>query len=164
MQKFNKCFVNRAPFRWLSTIRHRFPKGAIILSTVALANVLIGFAREATIAYFFGTSADLDSFLVALALPQVLVINLAEISVAVVLPLYVGYRQAKKYKQATALAQKWFWFSGGVIGGVCVLLFAGAELLMHIMAPGFDAIRRAEAAGWLRIMVPYVWQSPANAI
>ena len=149
--------MNSFQFSGLKTIWHRLPKGTVILSAVALANVLMGFAREATIAYFFGTSADLDSFLVALALPQVLVINLAEISVAVVLPLYIGYRQAKKNQKATELVQKWFWFSGIVIGTVCVLLFAGADLLMHIIAPGFDATRHQEATDWFRIMVPYVW-------
>jgi putative peptidoglycan lipid II flippase len=129
----------------------------LVLGGVSILNVALGFGREATIAYFFGTSAELDTFLVALALPQLLVFNLAEITVAVVLPMYIGYRQAQKNNLATALVQKWFWFSGAVIAGFCVLLFVGADLLMYALAPGFDTVRRAEAAGWLRTLLPYVW-------
>jgi len=129
----------------------------LVLGAVSIINVCLGFGREATIAYFFGTSAKLDTFLVALALPQLLVVNLAEISVAVVLPLYIGYRQALKPELATELVQKWFWFSGAIIAGVCILLFVGADLFMNMLAPGFDAARRLEAARWLRILVPYVW-------
>lgn len=135
----------------------RLPKGALVLGAVSLVNVALGFGREATIAYFFGTSAELDTFLVALALPQLLTVNLAEISVAVVLPLYIGYRQAQKYDLATALVQKWFRFSGLVIAAVCALLFVAAEPLMMVLAPGFDAASRAEAADWLRYLLPYVW-------
>ncbi len=133
------------------------PKGSIILAVVSAANVILGFGREATIAYFFGTSAELDTFLVALALPKMLAVNFTQLSVAVVLPLYIGYRQAEKYDQATALVQKWFLFSGAIIAGVCALLFVAADPLMHALAPGFDDAQRSEAVGWLRMLLPYVW-------
>lgn len=68
---------------------------------MSLLNVLLGFVREATIAYLFGAPAQLNTFLVAMALPQLMAVNVAQISVAVVLPLYVGYRQAGKYKKST---------------------------------------------------------------
>ena len=141
----------------LQKLVSRLPKGSLILAVVSAANVILGFAREATIAYFFGTSAELDTFLVALAVPKMLAVNFTQLTVAVVLPLYIGYRQAEKYDLATALVQKWFWFSGAIIAGVCALLFVAADPLMHALAPGFDDAQRAEAAGWLRMLLPYIW-------
>jgi putative peptidoglycan lipid II flippase len=133
------------------------PKGALLLSLISILNVVVGFSREATVAYFFGTSQRLDTFLVALTLPQLLASNLAEISVAVVLPIYVGLRQAQRLEEATALVQKWFLFSGAVVAGACAVLFVLADAVMYALAPGFDAARRAEAATWLRTLLPYVW-------
>ncbi len=43
----------------------------------------------------------MDGFLVRLALPRFLVVNAATISVAVVLPVYVGYRESSGYNSAS---------------------------------------------------------------
>lgn len=141
----------------LKSLLQKLPRGAVLLASVSLINVVLGFAREATIAYFFGASAEVDEFLVGLALPRFLVTNVAMISVAVVLPVYVGYREKGEPERATELVRRWFWFSGKVMAVVCAVLFAGAELIMHALAPGFDAAQKAEAARWLRILLPYVW-------
>ncbi len=129
----------------------------MLLGGISLINIGLGFAREATIAYFFGASAKLDEFLVALAIPRFLVVNTAQITVAIVLPIYVGYKEAGKKEEATALVQRWFWFSGLVMAAVCAVLFAAAAPMMHVMAPGFDEEQKIEAAKWLRFMLPYVW-------
>ncbi len=55
------------------------------------------------------------------------------------------------------MVQKWFWFSGMLIAGLCLIMFAGANLIMRAMASGFDADQQARAAEWLRILLPYVW-------
>lgn len=141
----------------LKRLLQKLPRGAVLLASVSLVNVVLGFAREATIAYFFGASAEVDEFLVGLALPRFLVTNVAMISVAVVLPVYIGYREAGEKEKATEIVRRWFWFSGKIMAVVCAVLFAGAELIMHALAPGFDAAQKAEAARWLRILLPYVW-------
>jgi putative peptidoglycan lipid II flippase len=143
--------------RQLHRFLSRLPKGSLVLAIVSTANVALGFAREATVAYFFGTSVELDTFLMALALPKLLAVTFAQLTVAVVLPLYVGHRQAGQRELASALVQKWFWFSGAVIAVLCAILFVGADFLMSAMAPGFSPAHRAEAAGWLRTLLPYVW-------
>ena len=66
------------------------PKGAILLSVIALLNVLLGFAREGVTAYYFGTSAELDAFLVASTLPRLITTHAVQITVSIILPLYVA--------------------------------------------------------------------------
>jgi len=124
---------------------------------MSVASLALGFAREATIAYFFGTCQELDAFLIGMALPSLLVVNVASITVAVVLPVYVAHREAGRLADATALVQKWFWFSALVIAGICLAIFCAAGPLMKAMAAGFGPAQQARAGHWLRTMLPYVW-------
>ncbi len=143
--------------QFLAKFLVRVPRGAPVLAAISVVNVALSCLREATIAYYFGTSAELDTFLVAAALPKLLINNLAQITVAVVLPLYIAHRQLGRSHAATSLVRGWFWFSGGVIAVGCVVLFLTADLLMTAMAPGFDPSARRQAAAWLRTLLPHVW-------
>lgn len=135
----------------------RLPTGVLLLTAVALVNLVMGFVRQATIAYYFGTSAELDAFLVAFSLPQLLVGQSAKITVSVMLPVYIGYRQAGKHDEATDLIQRWFWFVGMVAGGLCLLLTLFSNVVVSLIAPGLASEAQINAAQWLRWLLPYVW-------
>jgi putative peptidoglycan lipid II flippase len=135
----------------------RIPQGVVILGASSLIGVAIAYFREATVAYFFGTSTDLDTFLVALTLPRLLTVNAVDISVGVVLPAYAGLRHLGKNAAAAALVQNWFLLSAVVLGAACTILLVGAGPTIHLLAPGFSPVRRAESARWLRLLMPYAW-------
>ncbi len=142
----------------------RLPKGALLLSGFSMVNVLLGFAREATIAAFFGASAELDAFLVALTIPRILAVNAATITVLVVMPVYVGMRQAGKNEEASALARGWLRLSGAVLGLICVVLLVFAEQVTGLLAPGLTIQARSDAARWLRLLLPYLWLMSAAGV
>lgn len=135
----------------------QLPKGAIVLSVVSIFGVLFGFLREATIAYYFGASTELDTFLVALTIPQVLAVTLPQITLAVILPIYVTFRQQKKNAEATALVQNWFWFLALSIAAICLIIYVLAEPLTRQLAPGFSNNQAVAAARWTRILLPFTW-------
>ena len=126
---------------------------------MAISGVTVvgGYAREATFAYFFGTSGELDAFLVALTLPQLLMLLVGKITVMVVLPIYVAHREHQRLAEASEVVRRWFWFSAVVVGVVCLGLFALAPQMVSWLAPGLPADKVVNAARWLRWLLPFLW-------
>jgi putative peptidoglycan lipid II flippase len=135
----------------------RIPRGALMLSFIAAVNVVLGFAREGVIAYHFGTSADLDTFLVAFTLPRLIVMQSAQITVSIILPLYVAHLEAGRRDDATALLRRWFVFLVKVMTGFCIAAALLAPVLTYLIGPGLSAAQRDDASTWLRWLLPYVW-------
>ena len=128
-----------------------------MLSVIAIVNVLLGFAREGVIAYFYGTSAELDAFLVAYTLPRLVALQAVQITVSIILPLYVAHLHAGRREDATALLRRWFMFLFKATTVFCLLIALAAPLVTYAIGPGLSADQRAAAAGWLRWLLPYVW-------
>jgi putative peptidoglycan lipid II flippase len=135
----------------------RLPKGTVVLSVIALVTVLLGFAREATVAYFFGATTKLDAFLVAFTLPQFLAVQCTSVTASVLLPEYMQHREHGGYHLANALMQQWFWFLAKVIGGTCLVLATLAPVVIILIGPGLTEQSRIEAAMWLRWLTPYLF-------
>jgi putative peptidoglycan lipid II flippase len=141
----------------VARIKRRIPRGVVMLSFIAVVNVVLGFFREGVIAYYFGTSAELDTFLVAYTLPRMIVMQSAQITVSIILPLYVAHLEAGRRDAASALLRRWFLFLVKVMTGFCLAVALAAPILTSLIAPGLNAAQHAEAAGWLRLLLPYVW-------
>ena len=134
----------------------RIPPGTVVLGVISVLTAALGFAREAVIAYFFGATAALDAFLVALSLPRLLVAQALVLTTAVVLPRYIALRQQSD-AEAGQLMRQWARLLMLVMLGLCVLLALGAGGIMTVIGPGLSAEAKAQAAGWLRSLMPYVW-------
>ena len=127
-----------------------------MLSVIAVLNVLLGFVRESITAYYFGTSADLDAFLVASTLPRLIPLHAVQITVSVVLPLYVGYLEMGKREEATALLQRWWRFLSKAMIVFCLVVGIIAPLVVRGIGPGMTSEQHHQAAGWLRWLLPAV--------
>lgn len=135
----------------------RIPRGALMLSFIAAVNVVLGFAREGVIAYYFGTSGELDTFLVAYTLPRMIVMQAAQITVSIILPLYVAHLEAGRKEDATALVRRWFIFLAKAMTIFCLACALLAPVLTSLIAPGLSGAQKQAAADWLRWLLPYVW-------
>jgi putative peptidoglycan lipid II flippase len=135
----------------------RLPRGALLLSAISAINVLFGFVREAVMAYHFGASAELDAFLVAFTLPRLVAMQLVQITVSLILPLYVGHVENGDHALATALLRKWFRLCLMIVTGVSLVILIGSELVTRGVGPGLSAEAHDDAARWLRWLVPYLW-------
>jgi putative peptidoglycan lipid II flippase len=141
----------------MARIMARIPRGALMLSFIAAVNVVLGFAREGVIAYYFGTSGELDTFLVAYTLPRMIVIQAAQITVSIILPLYVAHLEAGRREDATALVRRWFVFLTKAMTIFCLATALLAPVLTSLIAPGLSDAQKAQASTWLRWLLPYVW-------
>ncbi len=128
-----------------------------MLSVVAVFNVVLGFAREGVIAYYYGTSAELDAFLVAYTLPRLIALQAVQVTVSIILPLYVAHLEAGRPEAATALLRRWFMFLFKVTTVFCLVIGLAAPLVTWAIAPGLSDAQSAAAANWLRWLLPYVW-------
>jgi putative peptidoglycan lipid II flippase len=133
------------------------PRGTIMLSVISLVNIVLGFGREGVTAYFFGTSGSLDAFLVASTLPKLIVTHSTNITVSIILPLYVGHLEAGRKDDATALLQRWFRFLAKLMTGFCLVVGLFSPIVVGLIGPGLEGAKKAQAANWLRELLPYVW-------
>lgn len=133
------------------------PRGTIMLSIISLVNIVIGFGREGVTAYYFGTSGSLDAFLVASTLPKLIVTHATNITVSIILPLYVAHLEAGRRDDASALLQRWFRFLVKLMTIFCLVVGVFSPVVVGLIGPGLEDRERALAANWLRGLLPYVW-------
>jgi putative peptidoglycan lipid II flippase len=135
----------------------RVPRGALMLSAITTLNVLLGFAREAVVAYYFGASAELDGFLVAYTLPRIIIFQAVNITVSVVLPLYVAHLEGGRPEDATNLLRRWTIFLAKASTVFCLIVAILANVIIALIGPGLSDAQTAEAANWLRWLLPMIW-------
>jgi len=128
-----------------------------MLSIISLVNVVLGFAREGVTAYYFGTSGSLDAFLIASTLPRLIVTHATNITVSIILPLYIAHLEAGRRADATALLQRWFRFLAKLMTAFCLVVGLFGSVIVGLIGPGLGDAERAQAASWLRWLLPYVW-------
>jgi len=133
------------------------PRGTIMLSIISLVNIVLGFGREGVTAYYFGTSGSLDAFLVASTLPKLIVTHATNITVSIILPLYVAHLEAGRKADASALLQRWFRFLVKLMTVFCLVVGLFSPVVVGLIGPGLEDRERALAANWLRGLLPYVW-------
>ena len=137
----------------------RLVKQALVsatLITVAgnIAGRVFGFAREAVLAKYFGTTAVLDTFILAFTLPELLApILFTALSVALI-PL------VSKEKPGVGDDSRLFWTGLIWFTGCLALVAAGIYLLrgpiLGWLAPGLDPEHAALGERLLAILAPYV--------
>lgn len=134
----------------------RLPKGTIVLVGASFLTVVFGYFREATLAYFFGTSREFDAFLVGLVLPQIMAIQATNITVSVVLPVYVSYRHTDNADLASKLVDQWFWFMATLVATLCLLVAIFAGPIIKLIGPGLEIEMKVKAVYWMRLLLPYL--------
>jgi len=136
--------------------RLRKSKSAFLLLVVTVLLAVLGFAREAVFAYFFGTSAEFDAFLIALTLPKFLAIQVTTVSISVLLPSYVERLELNETASATMLVSAWLVALSSLLVCASILLGVFPRLAVSLIAPGLSAEQETLAVHWLRLLLPYL--------
>ncbi len=133
-------------------IRSRSSRAIMLLSVLSGMGLLLAVAREAVTAYYFGASAELDAFLVALSAPQMIGTAFAAALVSTVLPEYVHLRRSQRVKAARHMARRWTKLSLMLTGGGAILLAGWAPLVVTGLAPGFVSGQTVLARALLAVL------------
>lgn len=134
----------------MSTKASSFIKTASIITIVTLISKMFGFLREASIAYFFGTSREVDMYLMAINIPTVILGFVTCIGTALT-PVYTEITvDGGKKKSLGFLTQLLLIVS---IICICIILICtlNAKWIISIVAPGFSEAMMITTAKYLKI-------------
>lgn len=98
---------------------------------------LLGILRELTIAYKFGTSSELDAYIIAMSIPAFFEDVLLMAIPATLVPIYVGYISSNKQADGLDIINNVSNILLCSIMAILVLTFIGAPVFFKLLAPGF---------------------------
>jgi putative peptidoglycan lipid II flippase len=138
--------------------RTRLMRAASVVGLATLLSRILGFVRDAAIAWYFGAGFASDAFIAAFRLPNVFrrLFGEGAFSSAVV-PVFteVLYQHGKQESNRLAGdALRLLALILGLVAGASILL---APWLVRLIAPGFEAEKYQLTVTLTRIMLPYVF-------
>lgn len=129
---------------------HSFMKTATIITAITLISKLFGFLREALIAYYFGTSMEVDMYLMAVNIPTILLGFITCIGTALT-PVYTEISVNEGSRKSLGFLMQLILAMLGICIGVTIICISNAEFIIDIIAPGFNEEMKAMTADYLKI-------------
>ncbi|MGR6034787.1 MAG: murein biosynthesis integral membrane protein MurJ [Candidatus Nitrosoglobus sp.] len=114
---------------------------------------LMGFLKMVLVARYFGASAELDGYYLALVLPGFLLGFVNGALQTGFVPIYVSLRAEGLVEQARALYSTLFWLLVGLLGGLTLVLSLNAAAIIELIAPGAVSTVQAAAIVGFRVLV-----------
>ena len=131
-------------------------KASFGVTLVMLVGNLLSFVKEATIANYFGVSAEVDAYAIAIQIPVLLFSFISVAVQSVVIPIFSDIY----YKQSEQEAKKYvdnlitMLFFGTVLMAVVGVLLASP--IVYLFAPGFEASTHELSVTLLRVTFPSI--------
>ena len=133
----------------------RIGLAALVLSFGILCSRLLGFVREAVIAYQAGAGADTDAYNAAFTLPDIMNYFLAGGTMSITfIPLFAAYMAKNKIDLANRLFSIIATTMGVLMMAAITLCMIFTTPLAHLLFPGFDADQLAKTVEMTRIVLP----------
>jgi len=136
--------------------KSRLIKAAGVVGSATLVSRILGFVRDAVIAWFFGAGFSSDAFIAAFRIPNLLRRLFAEGSLSsAFVPVFAEYVVNNNQDEAFSMARSAF----RLLSIVLFLVTVGGILLspwiVRLIAPGFDAEKISLTVTLTRWMFPY---------
>jgi putative peptidoglycan lipid II flippase len=130
-------------------------KTAKDVATVLLGNSLglvLGFVSSVIVAAYFGAGKQLDAFMAAYAIPDLLSQIMLSVSILLVVPIFIEYRTNEGINSAMAIVNKFITISLCIlcIGTLFFILFS--SFILKLSAPGFDRETHELSCNLLRML------------
>ncbi len=127
-------------------------KTALIITIISLISKVFGFGREVALAYFFGTSSIVDSYLMAIAIPTIIFGWLSSLSV-VYIPIYTDLKANYGIKKSNEFSDNVISVSI-VLSIICALLgMMFSKSIVSIVSPGFEGATYDMTVQFLNISI-----------
>ena len=136
----------------------RVVKAAGVVGAATLASRILGFIRDAVIAWFFGAGFSSDAFIAAFRIPNLLRRLFAEGSLSsAFIPVFMEYTVKQGQAEAFHLARSAFRLLGIVliVAAVCGVMLS--PWIVRLIAPGFSTDKLALTITLTRLMFPYIF-------
>ncbi len=136
----------------------RVVKAAAVVGSATLASRILGFIRDAVIAWFFGAGFSSDAFIAAFRIPNLLRRLFAEGSLSsAFVPVFTECVLKHGQTEAFNLARAAFRLLGCmlIIVTVCGILLS--PWIVRLIAPGFSADKLSLTIRLTQLMFPYIF-------
>ena len=136
----------------------RVVKAAGVVGSATFASRVLGFIRDAVIAWFFGAGFSSDAFIAAFRIPNLLRRLFAEGSLSsAFIPVFMEYVIKQGEDEAFHLARSAFRLLSVllVIVTICGILLS--PWIVRLIAPGFSADKLSLTIILTRLMFPYIF-------
>ncbi len=133
--------------RWQSVT-----EASAILIVITLLSKFIGYIRTMLIAYYFGVTAQVDAFVIAILIPSLILGIIGNGLQIVIIPFYTERKQ-KNTKKARIFVNHIFLSSLLIFSTLSILIFLFPNFFVKLVAYGFKSDRLNLASHYLRILV-----------
>lgn len=131
-------------------------KPTIQVTFFSIIGILVSFANQLAVAYFFGASQQRDAYFAAMAIPTYLSAIFSGSICMIFLPKYVDVLQNEGEQRGNEFLGTTLGFSIILILVVVILLMVFAEPILSVTAPGFDKNSLEFTKKLLIILLPTV--------
>lgn len=138
----------------------RMVKAAGVVGAATLLSRILGYIRDAAIAWFFGAGLSTDAFIAAFRIPNLFRRLFGEGSLSnVFVPVFTDYITREGQSEAFKLARSALWLLSAVLVVISLFGILLSPLIVHIIAPGFadTASKLPLTVTLTRIMFPYIF-------
>lgn len=125
-------------------------KTASIITIITLISKAFGFVREVLIAYYFGTSSEVDMYLMAVNIPTIVLGFITCVGTAYI-PVYNEISVKEGAKKSLGFTTQLIIVMSIICGIVILICSLNAGFITRLIAPGFTADMIATTSGYLRI-------------
>ncbi|MGD8962409.1 MAG: murein biosynthesis integral membrane protein MurJ [Desulfobacterales bacterium] len=140
--------------------KSRLIKAAGVVGAATLLSRILGFLRDAMIAWYFGAGQYSDAFIAAFRIPNLLRKLLGEGSISnAFVPVLTDYLAIEGREEAFRLARSALWVLSIILVVISLIGILLSPLIVKIIAPGFIGApdKLALTVTLTRIMFPYIF-------
>lgn len=131
----------------------RISEATLIIASLTLISKLIGYLREALAANYFGASAEMDAFVIAMLIPTMVFGLIAAGGLqTIIIPIYIEKKKIDPEK-ARIFVNQIFFIASVLLAILSVLLFTFPEFFIKLVAYGFTGQRLVLAARFTRYLI-----------
>lgn len=129
------------------------PRGVAVLAALFLVSYVLGLVRDRVFAQTFGADVELDAYIAAFRLPELLFDVLVEAGLAApFIPIFLRLRGTDP-AAGDRFARTILSAAVTIMGVASVVLFVFADATIELVAPGFEGAQRALYLDLFRIML-----------
>ncbi|MEW6267170.1 MAG: lipid II flippase MurJ [Thermodesulfobacteriota bacterium] len=139
------------------SIHRQIIGAAVLIGLLTVVVKAVALIKEMVVAAYFGAGDSLDSFLIALLLPQFCVNIITGSVQAALIPTLIEVREKEGQEAANRLVSEIMLLGGGLLLAAAVLLALVFPYLMPVLASGFGPAKRDLTISLLRFLLPMLF-------
>lgn len=118
----------------------KLARAALIVMVATTLSRIFGYVREMVVAAYFGAGYQVDAYRVAIQLPNLFRLLLADAAIAsAFIPVFSSYLAREKKEEAWKITSSIINLTVLVMGTITIIGIVFAPSLVHLLAPGFKA-------------------------